>query len=82
MILKYMKILEKLLLVKEITIDCLLDYPYLIENYRTTGVDLSKKQVLDADLRDINFTGNLDRVEGAFMFFIFEKAKETVLDFL
>ena len=61
---------------------CLLEYPYFRENYKTTGVDLSKQQVLDPNLRDIHFTGNLDRTEDAFMFFIFEKAKETVLDFL
>ena len=39
------------------------------------AIDLSKQQALDADpkaIQQINFTGNLDRVEGA---------KETVLDF-
>ena len=48
------------------------------------AIDLSKQQALDADRRaiqQINFTANLDRAEGATMFFIIEKAKETVLDF-
>ena len=48
------------------------------------AVDLSKQQVLDANPRaipQINFTGNLDRAAGAYMFFIFEEAKKTVLDF-
>ena len=48
------------------------------------AIDLSKQQALDADpraIQQINFTANLDRDEGATMFFIIEKAKETVLDF-
>ena len=31
--------------------------------------------------KNINFTENLNRAGGATMFFIFEEAKETVLDF-
>ena len=37
------------------------------------AIDLSKQQKLDADpkaLQQINFTGNLNRAEGATMFFI------------
>ena len=48
------------------------------------AIDLSQQQFLDADSRaipQINFTGNLYRAEGAFMFFILEEAKETVLEF-
>ena len=48
------------------------------------AIDLSKQQALDADPRAIqqsNFMANLDRREGATMFFIIEKAKETVLTF-
>ena len=48
------------------------------------AIDLSKQQVLDADpkaLQQINFTGNLERNEGATMFFIMEEARETTLDF-
>ena len=47
-------------------------------------LQLSKQQNLDTDpkaIEQINFTGNLDKAEGATMFFIIEKAKETVLDF-
>ena len=32
-------------------------------------------------MQQINFTENLDRAEGAAMFFIIEEAEETVLDF-
>ena len=49
------------------------------------AIDLSRQQALDADSKtipQINFTGNVDWVEGATMFFIIEEAKETVLDFL
>ena len=47
-------------------------------------MDLSKQQALDADpkaIQQINFTANLDRAGNTTMFFIIEKAKETVLDF-
>ena len=49
-----------------------------------TTIDLSKQQALDPDPRAIqqtNFTANLDRAGNTTMFFIIEKAKETVLDF-
>ena len=48
------------------------------------SVDLSKQQKLDADLKaiqQINFTRNLDRAEGATMFFITKEGKETILYF-
>ena len=48
------------------------------------AVDLSKQQELDADPRanqQINFTANLDRVGDTRIYFIFEEAKETILDF-
>ena len=32
-------------------------------------------------MQQLNFTENLDRAEGAKMFFIIEEAKEAVLDF-
>ena len=47
-------------------------------------IDLSKQKALDADpkaIQQINFTENLDRAGNTTMFFIIEKAKETVLDF-
>ena len=46
--------------------------------------DLSKQQALNADrkaIQKVNFTKNLDRLASTTMFFIFEEAKEMVLDF-
>ena len=46
--------------------------------------DLSKQQALHADLKiiqQINFTGNLERDNGAIMFSIIAESKETTLDF-
>ena len=66
------------------TTGCLLDYSYFKENYKLIAIDLSKQQELDVDpraIQQINFTANLERAEGATMFFVIEKAKETVLDF-
>ena len=48
------------------------------------AIDLSKQQALDANpsqIKQINFTANLDRVRNATMLFIIEEAKETVLEF-
>ena len=47
-------------------------------------IDLSKQQVLKADLKailQINFTGNLNLVGQKSMYFITDEVKETVLDF-
>ena len=66
------------------TTGCLLDYSYFKDCYKMIAIDLSKQQALDADLRaiqQINVTANLDRDGNAAMFFIIEKAKETVLNF-
>ena len=55
------------------TTRCLLDYPYFKKCYQLIAIDISKEQKLDADqkaIRQINFTANLDRTEGATMFFI------------
>ena len=57
------------------TTGCLLDYPYIKDNYKMIAIDLSKQQVLDADPRNIqqiNFTANLDRAGNTTMFFIIE----------
>ena len=66
------------------TTGCLLDYPYFKENYKMIAVDLSRQNELDADhraIRQINFTANLDRARNTTIFFITEKAKETVFEF-
>ena len=62
----------------------LLDYPYFEKYYKLIAIELSKQRKIDADPKakqQVNFTGNLNRAEGATMFFIIEEAKETVLDF-
>ena len=62
----------------------MLDCPYFKENYKMIGIDLSKQQALDADLRaiqQINLTSNLDRAGNKIMFFVIAEAKETALSF-
>ena len=58
------------------TIGCLLDYTCFKKHYyKLIAIDLSKKQVLDADPKAnqvINFTGNLERDKNTAMFFIIE----------
>ena len=64
------------------TTGCLLDYNYFKNYYKMAAIDLSKLQALDANpkaIRQTNFTRNL--VQQATRFFIFEEAKETVLNF-
>ena len=66
------------------TTGCLLDYPYFKKYYKLIAIDLSKQEKLDADakaIQRINFTGNLDRAEGATMFSLLKKRKK-VLGFL
>ena len=66
------------------TTGCLLDFLYFKKYNKLTATDLSKQQKLDADpkaIQQINFIENLNRVEGATIFLIIEKAKEIVLDF-
>ena len=63
---------------------CLLDYLYFKENYKMIVIVLIKQQELDTDpraIQQINFTVNLDRNNCAAVFFIIEKAKETVFEF-
>ena len=65
------------------TTACLLDYSYFKNRYKMIAIDLSKHQALYADprvIQQINFTANLDKNGNTTMFFIIEKAKETVLD--
>ena len=66
------------------TTGCLLDYSYFKDPYKMIGVYLSKQQALDADpraIQQINFTANLDRAGNIRIYFNFEEAKETILDF-
>ena len=66
------------------TTGCLLDCPFFKENYKMIVINLSKQQALDADpraIQQINITGNLGRAERAFMFFIYEEANRTILEF-
>ena len=47
------------------------------------AIDLRKQQALDADpraIQQINFATNLDRADNTRIYFIREKAKETILD--
>ena len=63
---------------------CLLDYNYFKNYYKMIAIDLNKQQGPDADSKAIhksNFTGHLDRAEGATMLFIIVEAKEYILDF-
>ena len=62
----------------------LLDYKYFKEHYKLIAIDLSKQ--IELEIKDIkqqiNFIGNLERDDGAVMFFIVEKSEETILEFL
>ena len=61
---------------------CLLDYKYFKEFYKLFAIDLSKQKELDADPRAIQqneFYGKLSA--DAFVLFVLEKSKETVLEF-
>ena len=61
---------------------CLLDCNYFKNYWNMIAIDLIKQQALDADpkvVQQMTFTGNLDRVARATMFFVTEEAKETIL---
>ena len=62
----------------------LLDYEYFKEHYKLIAIDLSKQIELEnKDIKQqINFIGNLDRDNGAAMFFIIAKSEETIIEFL
>ena len=61
----------------------LLDYEYFKEHYKLIVIDLSKQIELENKgiKQQINFIRNLDRDDGADMFFIIEKSEETILEF-
>ena len=82
-----MKTFERLQLVREMITQLvfLLDYNCFKNYFKMIVIDLSKQQALDADpktIQQINFTENLELGGQAAMFFVFEEAKETILDFL
>ena len=63
----------------------MLDYSNFKENYNMITIDLTEQQSLNSDpraIQQINFTVNVDRVGNTTMFFIIEKAKETVVELL
>ena len=64
------------------TTGCLLDFAYFEKNYRLIAADLSKQKVLDADSRAIQqiiSTGKIS--QAAVIYYIYEKSKETILQF-
>ena len=66
------------------TTGCFLDHNYFNKYHKMTVIDLSEQQALDPDpkaIPQIKFTRNLERDEGATMFFIIEEPKEAILDF-
>ena len=66
------------------TTGCLLPYSYFKKYHKTIAIDLSKQQALDAypkAIQQVNFTANLKRDGNTRFYFIFEEAKETVLNF-
>ena len=70
--------------VDDYTTECLLDYTYFKKYFELIAIDFSKQEKLDVDpkaIQQINFTGSLNRVRGARMYFNIEKAKQTILDF-
>ena len=62
-------------------------YSYFIKNYRLLAADLGKQKVLDADSRAIQqiiFTGKITSTVAntrVVIFYILEKAKDTILEF-
>ena len=66
----------------------MLDFAYFEKKYKIITVDLSKQKVLDADSRaiqQITFTGEIKATianTGVTIFYVLEKSKETILEFL
>ena len=64
------------------TTGCLLGFAYFENDYRLIAADLSKQKILDAHSRAIQqniFTGKTS--QAAIIYFIYEKSKETILEF-
>ena len=67
------------------TNDGLIDYVPFKKNIKLIATDLNKQQVLEVDtiaIQQITFTGSLDCAGNTTTIFIYEVAKETILDFL
>ena len=62
---------------------CLLDCNYFKKYYEMIAIDVSEQQAsVSKPIPKINFTGNLNWVEGTTMFFTTVKAKENISEFL
>ena len=64
------------------TTGCLLNFTYFKKNNKIISADLSKQKALDADLRVIQqiiSTGKVD--EAAVVYYLYEKSRETTLQF-
>ena len=58
----------------------LLDYSYFKELYKLTAIDLSKQETFHADpkaIKQINFTGNLERPGNTVIFSFLKNQKKT-----
>ena len=67
---------------KDYNTGSLLDYNYFKEDYKLVAVDLSKQKELDADprvIQQIEFKYMLGT--NSTIYWIFEKSKETILEF-
>ena len=56
----------------------------MIESFKKIAINLNKQQALNADpraIQQINFTANLDRAGNTRIYFVFQEAKETILNF-
>ena len=66
------------------TTGCLLNYPYLKENFKVIAKDIIKQQAQDVDLKSIeqiNFTVNLNASGLTTLFLIIEEAIRSILNF-
>ena len=70
------------------TTGCLLDFAYILKNYRLIAADLSKQKALDADPRAIQqiiFTGKIKSTatwgKRVIIYYILKQSKETILQF-
>ena len=64
------------------TTGCLLDSAYFEKNYRLIAADLSKQKVLDTDSRAIQqIIFIIKTSQASVIYYIYEKSKETILEF-